>query len=220
MSVWAIVVAAGSGSRFGSSVPKQYLPLAGRRVLDWSLAAARSVCDGVVLVVAADRADAVEPLADHVVVGGSTRSASVRAGLRALPGDASVVVVHDAARPAASRRLFGAVVAAVCSGADGAVPGVPVTDTIKRTTTLGHQVWVADTPDRDTLVAVQTPQAFRVDALRAAHASGAEATDDAALVEAAGGRVQVVPGELANRKITVPDDLVAMEQYLGDTDED
>src|SRR5947209_6478903 len=128
--VWVVVVAAGRGERFGG--PKQYERLGDRRVLDWSLAAARTVADGVVLVVAAERADDPEPLADVVVAGGATRSASVRAGLDAVPADAAVIVVHDAARPAASAELFDAVVAAVRSGADGAIPGVPVVDTVKR----------------------------------------------------------------------------------------
>lgn len=215
MSVWAIVVAAGSGTRFGGPIPKQYLPLGGRRVIDWSLSAARAACDGVVLVVAPDRVGTPEPGADKVVAGGATRSASVRAGLAALPADATVVVVHDGARPGASAQLFAAVVAAVQAGADGAIPGLPVADTVKRTATDGNQVWVAETLERDCLVAAQTPQAFTVHALRSAHAGGGEATDDAALVEAAGGRVVVVPGDAANRKITVVEDLAAMEQYLA-----
>src|SRR4051794_41319434 len=104
--VWAIVVAAGSGTRFGGA--KQYAPLAGRRVLDWSVAAARSVADGVVLVLPAQDVDdgEHEPAVDVVVAGGASRSASVRAGLAAVPDDADVVLVHDAARPAASPRLL------------------------------------------------------------------------------------------------------------------
>jgi 2-C-methyl-D-erythritol 4-phosphate cytidylyltransferase len=200
MSTWAVVVAAGQGDRFGG--PKQYRPLAGRRVLDWSLDAARSVADGVVLVVARGHEDDDEAV-DALVAGGATRSASVRAGLEAVPDDAEVIVIHDAARPAASPALFAAVVEAVRAGADGAVPGLPLVDTIKRIDAEGA---VVATEDRAALVAVQTPQAFRAAALRAAHALGADATDDAALVERAG-RVVVVPGDPANRKITVPDDL-------------
>lgn len=204
-SAWAVVVAAGSGSRFGG--PKQYEPLAGRRVLDWSVDAARAVCAGVVLVVPPDRADRPEPAVDAVVAGGATRSASVRAGLAAVPATTGVVVVHDAARPLAPPELFSAVVAAVAAGADGAVPGVPVADTLRR---LG-----GGGVDRDGLVAVQTPQAFAAAALRRAHAGGGEATDDASLVEAIGGKVVVVPGLPANRKITTPDDLVAAAALLG-----
>lgn len=201
MTVWAIVVAAGAGARFGGA--KQFEELEGRRVVDWALVASRSVADGVVLVVPADRVDEAAPLADTVVVGGSTRSASVRAGLAAVPPGADVVVVHDAARPFAAPALFEAVVAAVRGGADGAVPGVALADTIKRVAG-GH---VVATLDRTELVAVQTPQAFAAAALRQAHLGGGEATDDAALVEAAGGRVVVVDGDPANTKITRREDL-------------
>jgi 2-C-methyl-D-erythritol 4-phosphate cytidylyltransferase len=203
--VWAVVVAAGSGARFGA--PKQYERLGDRRVLDWSLAAARSVADGVVLVVAPERAGDPEAAADVVVAGGGTRSASVRAGLAAVPEGTAVVVVHDAARPGASPGLFAAVVAAVREGADAAVPGVPVVDTIKRVVD-----GVVETLDRSQLVAVQTPQAFRAAALRAAHAGGGEATDDGALVEAAGGRVVIVPGEPDNVKVTTPADLERLDR--------
>jgi 2-C-methyl-D-erythritol 4-phosphate cytidylyltransferase len=201
VTVWAIVVAAGSGARFGGA--KQFEELEGRRVVDWSLAASRSVADGVVLVVPADHQADEAPVADAVVVGGATRSASVRAGLAEVPDDADVVVIHDAARPFARPALFEAVVAAVRAGADGAVPGVGLADTIKRVVD-GR---VVATLDRDELVAVQTPQAFAAAALRRAHLSGGDATDDAALVEAAGGRVVVVPGDPANTKITLRTDL-------------
>ena len=123
-SAWAIVVAGGSGSRYGGL--KQFEDLAGRRVVDWSLAAARESCDGVVLVVPVG---VEEPGA---VTGGATRSDSVRAGLAAVPHEAEVVLVHDAARPLAGPDLFARAMAAVRAGADGAVPVVPVTDTIKR----------------------------------------------------------------------------------------
>jgi 2-C-methyl-D-erythritol 4-phosphate cytidylyltransferase len=206
LTVWAVVVAAGTGTRFGG--PKQYEVVAGRRLLDWSLDAARSAADGVVLVVAADAVEHPEPAADAVVAGADTRSGSVRAGLAAVPAVAEVVVVHDAARPAARLSLFESVIAAVRAGADAAIPGVPVVDTVKR---VAAGV-VVETLDRDTLVAVQTPQAFRADVLRGV--SG-EATDDAALVEAAGGRVVVVPGDPANLKVTEPADLAKVAGSLG-----
>jgi 2-C-methyl-D-erythritol 4-phosphate cytidylyltransferase len=204
VDVWAIVVAAGTGARFGGA--KQYALLGGKRVVDWSLATARAACGAVVLVVPPDRADSLEA-ADHVVAGGETRSASVRAGLAVVAREASedtVVVVHDAARPFASRSLFDAVIAAVRSGADGAVPGLPITDTVK---SVGADGAVSATLDRSHLVTVQTPQAFRLPALQDAHRDEGEATDDAALVEAAGGRVVIVEGETTNRKITTPADL-------------
>jgi 2-C-methyl-D-erythritol 4-phosphate cytidylyltransferase len=197
-AVWTIVVAAGTGSRFGG--PKQFADLGGRRVADWARRAAEAVSDGVVVVVPADHAGADL----HSVAGGATRAESVRCGLAAVPADVAIVVVHDAARPFAGAGLFDAVIAAVRSGADGAVPAVTVADTIKEVDADGV---VVATPDRSRLVAVQTPQAFRAEVLRRAHAGGAEGTDDAALVEAIGGTVVTVPGDPANRKITEPDDL-------------
>jgi len=202
VTAWAIVVAAGRGERFGR--PKQYEEINGRRVLDWSVADARAACDGVVVVVPSDR---VEP---GTIAGGSSRSESVRCGLAAVPAEADVIVVHDAARPAAGVALFRAVIDAVRAGADGAIAAVPVTDTVKR---VAGDV-VVSTLDRTELVAVQTPQAFRASSLRAAHAGGGEATDDAALVEQAGGRVVVVPGHAANRKLTEPGDLAVLESVL------
>ena len=202
--VWTIVVAGGSGTRFGR--PKQYEPIAGMRVLDRSVATAARAGAGVVVVVpAADVAREAPVHAPHpVVAGGATRSESVRAGLATVPADATVICVHDAARPLASEHLYRAVVAAVAAGADGAVPGLAVTDTIK---VVDHAGTVTATPDRASLRAVQTPQAFRAQQLRAAHAAGGEGTDDAALVEALGAIVVVVDGEADNRKITHTADL-------------
>jgi 2-C-methyl-D-erythritol 4-phosphate cytidylyltransferase len=210
--VWAVVVAAGSGVRFGG--PKQFAVLAGTRVVDRSLTVARDACDGVVLVLAdPDAWDGDRP--DAVVAGGATRADSVRAGLAAVPEDADVVVVHDAARPLAGPDLYVAVVHAVRAGADGAIPGLPVGDTLKRVDARspGDPV-IVGTVDRDGIVAAQTPQAFRADVLRAAHASGDDATDDAALVEARGGIVVVVPGDPRNLKLTGPRDLAVAEALL------
>lgn len=209
-SVWVIVVAAGVGARFGS--PKQYDRLGGRRVLDLSLSTARHVADGLVVVVPAAQAGVPEPQADVVVAGGATRSASVRAGLAATPDDAAVIVVHDAARPLATPALFSATVEAVRAGADAVVPAVAVTDTLRRRD--GGLV------ERDHLVAVQTPQAFRGAVLRAAHAGDPEATDDASLVERAGGRVTLVEGSPGNLKLTHPLDLVVAEALLAHTADD
>jgi 2-C-methyl-D-erythritol 4-phosphate cytidylyltransferase len=213
--VWSIVVAGGSGQRFGRL--KQFSLLAGRPVLEWAVAACRPCSAGIVLVVpATGDADDTEPHgADIVVPGGATRADSVRCGLAAVPSDAAVIVVHDAARPLASPDLFAAVIAAVRDGeVDGAVPGVPVSDTIKAVDTSGR---VTGTPNRATLVAVQTPQAFGAAMLRQAHdGAPAGATDDAMLVEASGGTVVVVPGETGNLKITDPDDLRAAERLLAE----
>jgi len=216
--LWTIVVAAGRGTRFGGEVPKQLLPLAGRRVLDWALATAIAVSDGVVLVGPPDGEAPVAPgVVDGVpltvVAGGAERTDSVRAGLAALPDDVAVVCVQDGARPLASTALYGRVVAAVRGGADGAIPGVAVVDTIKRVDEDGV---VVETPPRDRLRAVQTPQAFSAAVLRAAYAAGGEATDDAGLVEAVGGRVVVVDGEEHNAKLTVPGDLPRLEALLAE----
>ena len=197
--VWTIVVAGGSSLRFGSA--KQFEQLGSARVLDLSVSVAREMSDGVVLVVPADH---VKAEGAEAVSGGSTRSESVRNGLAAVPADATIICVHDAARPFASRSLYAAVIEAVATGAGCAIPGVEVTDTIK---IISRSAQVVSTPDRASLRAVQTPQAFRASVLRAAHASGAESTDDAALVEALGGSVTVVPGDADNRKITYPQDL-------------
>ena len=205
MSVWGIVVAGGRGSRFGAA--KQFARLGGATVLERSIATTARVCDGV--VVALPPESGWQPVAPIVAVaGGETRAESVRNALAAVPPDAEVVVVHDAARPLASPLLFASVIAAVRAGADAAVPALAVTDTVKRVD--GERV--IETVPRDGLVVVQTPQAFRAEALRRAHASDApssrrEASDDAMLVEESGGVVRIVAGEARNVKITVPEDL-------------
>ncbi len=220
------MVAGGSGRRFGG--PKQFLPLAGLPVAAWSVRAARSVAEGVVLVVPGGDCDAPgEGLpvpgstgdaafgASSVVAGGPTRAASVRAGLAAVPGDAAVIVVHDAARPLAPPSLFASVVDAVRSGGvDGAAPVMPVADTLKRV----EDGRVLETVDRAGLVAIQTPQAFAATALRAAHRDGGEATDDAGLLEAAGLVVGTVEGDPRNLKLTRPEDLVLAEALLSGAD--
>lgn len=206
-SVWTVVVAAGSGTRFGGA--KQYLELAGARIVDRSVAVAAQVSDGVVVVVPAGDVEAESDrlAASAVVAGGSSRAASVRNGLTAVPHDADVICVHDAARPLASPDIYERVVQEVRSGAAGAVPVVPVTDTIRSVD--GGVV------DRNALQAVQTPQAFRAELLRMAHADAADATDDAGLVEAAGFAVVAVDGHPRNIKITHPDDLAAAEAWLA-----
>lgn len=206
-SVWTVIVAAGSGTRFGGA--KQYLELGGARVVDHSVAVAAQVSDGVVVVVPSSDVSAESPrlAATAVVAGGSSRAASVRNGLAAVPDDAAIICVHDAARPLAGTDIYERVIGEVGSGAAGAVPVVPVTDTIRRVD--GGVV------DRSTLQAVQTPQAFRAELLRAAHADAANATDDASLVEAAGYAIAAVEGHPRNIKITNPDDLAAAEAWLA-----
>ncbi len=188
---------------------QQFARLGRLTVLDRAVAGAREACDGVVVVVA-DDAHWQPPEAVRCALGGATRSDSVRAGLVLVPADADVVVVHDAARPLASRALYRSVIDAVRAGADAAIPALPVIDTVKR---VADGRVVATVPRAD-LVLVQTPQAFRTDALRAAHRGGGIDTDDAALVEAGGGTVAVVPGETRNLKLTVTDDLELAQALL------
>ena len=208
-----MVVAGGTGSRFGSQ--KQFLPLHGKPVVAWSVAAARTVADGIVVVVPGGSASspAGEDVgADLIVTGGPTRSHSVRAGLAAVPAEASVIIVHDAARPLASAALFASVVEALAEdGVEGAIPVLPLTDTVKR----AADGRVSSTVDREGMVSVQTPQAFVAASLRAAHAEGGEATDDAGLLEALGATVRTVPGEPQNFKLTHPEDLVMAQALVG-----
>ena len=213
MTTSAIVVAGGSGRRFGG--PKQFAVLGAATVASHSVLACRSVADEVILV-APQGMHAETHGADRVVQGGATRSASVRAGLSVVDAECDVVIVHDAARPLASERLFLAVVAELADDTvAGAICGREVTDTIKRVAEIDGRRRVTDTLERAELVAIQTPQAFRRSVLETAHRDHAEATDDAALVELVGGVVVVVPGEEHNIKITSPADLGEAERLLA-----
>ncbi|RZV43325.1 MAG: 2-C-methyl-D-erythritol 4-phosphate cytidylyltransferase [Acidimicrobiales bacterium] len=208
-NVWTVVVAGGSGLRFGEH--KQFVDLVGKSVVQRSVEAAAAVSGGVVVAIPESFVSAfqladIDGCAIEIVAGGSTRAESVRAGLRTVPDDAEVILVHDAARPMASPDLFGRVVAAVRSGNDAVVPAVPVTDTIRHRD--GGVV------DREMLLLVQTPQGFAANVLREAHATGADATDDASLVELIGRTVTVVDGEPENLKITNPTDLTAAEAVV------
>jgi 2-C-methyl-D-erythritol 4-phosphate cytidylyltransferase len=206
----ALLVAAGSGERLGHGRPKALVEVAGRTLLDWSLAALHAA--GIDQVVVALPEDAETPDGCIGVRGGATRSASVRAALAvAPPGD---VVVHDAARPLAEPALFIRTLEALAD-ADCAIAAAPVTDTIKQ----AHAGTVTATLDRALLWAVQTPQAFRRAALERALAVPddvlAQATDDAWLVERAGGSVRIVESSAANFKITTPHDLRVAELLLA-----
>ena len=208
--VWGIVLAAGGGSRFGA--PKQFLDLAGRPLVQWSAEAVAQACDGVVVALPAGSAwhPPDLPLPVRVVAGGEHRHDSVQAALAAVPVDAAVIVVADAAHPLAGPDLVRAVVAAVRAGADGAVPGLPLTEVLADVAADGARVQgLARVPDPPaaTRVLVQTPQAFAAAAFRSAHATGRAAVEDSALVAAAGGRVVVVPGEPANLHVTTPAEL-------------
>ncbi len=206
-------MAAGAGSRFGA--PKQFLELAGTRVVDRSRATAARHSDGIVVVTPLHLTEDMEGMAPivapagvefHSVVGAESRAGSVRQGLAAVPPDAEVILVHDAARPLASDAIFERVIDAVRQGADAVAPVVPVADTLRRRS--GGVV------DRNDVVAVQTPQGFAAAALRRAHASGEDATDDVTVVENDGGTVVVVDGDRRNLKLTTPVDLVVAEGFL------
>jgi 2-C-methyl-D-erythritol 4-phosphate cytidylyltransferase len=207
VETWAIVVAAGGGARFGSA--KQFARLGASTVLDRAVGTACESCDGVVVVLPPGATWEL-PAGVRAAIGGATRSESVRAGLACVPETAEVVVVHDAARPLASRGLFAGVIQAIRAGVDAAVPALPVVDTLKRVRDRD----VLETVSREGLVAVQTPQAFRAKALRAAHARDGIDTDDAALVEAEGGKVVVVEGERRNLKLTRADDLELAQSLI------
>jgi 2-C-methyl-D-erythritol 4-phosphate cytidylyltransferase len=206
MEVWAVVVAGGTGARFGG--PKQFSPLGSARVIDHAVAAMTPFVAGTVLVLPPELLD--QPVPDGVVAvaGGASRSASVRCGLAAVPPGAEWILVHDGARPVVAPAVVERVLDALAGGADGAVPVVPVRDSLR--TVEGEAV------DRERFVAVQTPQGFRADVLRAAHAADGEATDDATLVDASGGHVVHVAGDPGNLKITVPADLALAEVLLHD----
>jgi 2-C-methyl-D-erythritol 4-phosphate cytidylyltransferase len=213
--VVAIVLAAGPGTRVGADEPKAFLTVQGGPMLAVaaSAAAACTAVDAIVVTAprgSEDRArGCLESLEkpSTVITGGVTRQDSVRAALAASPTTAEIVLVHDAARPFATSELFAEVAAAVVAGADGAIPVVPVSDTVKRV----RDGTVEKTENREDLALAQTPQGFRVDALRHAHAaaaaSGREFTDDAAVLEWAGYAVRTIPGELENVKITTALDL-------------
>lgn len=202
MNVHGVVVAAGAGDRFGS--PKGAVHLGGRPLWEWGR---DSLLAGGVLSVVV-----VGPVQGGIK-GGPRRRDSVARGLAALPGDATHVLVHDAARPLAGSALTRLVIDRLAAGGvDGVVPAVPVRDTIKRV--AGEAV--IETVDRATLMAVQTPQGFVLESIRGAHAADDEdASDDALLVERWGGRIVVVAGEETNLKVTYPPDLAVAEVLVS-----
>jgi 2-C-methyl-D-erythritol 4-phosphate cytidylyltransferase len=210
MSVVGIVPAGGSGERLGADRPKAFVVCAGRPLIDWSLDVLGSVCDRVVAAVPAGHES--EP---DFVRGGDSRSASVRNALAAAP-EATVAVVHDAARPLVTRELVERCIEAVGPGLDGAIAAVPMTDTVKEVATDGR---VLRTLDRSALWAIQTPQVFKADILRRAlerdAAALAAATDDAWLVDDAGGVITVVESYPENIKVTRESDLRIVEALLA-----
>ena len=202
-TVWGVVLAAGSGQRFGAS--KQFAELNGERLIDRAVAALAEACDRTLVVLPGD--DPGEPwqgpAADLLVVGGRTRAASVRAALARLPEEAGIVVLHGAAHPLASSDLANRVVAAVRSGAHGAVPGLRPADYVHRV----RDGYVVEDVGRDDLVTVQSPCAYRIEALREAYAGGFTGVEDSQLLVRLGMRVAVVPGERHNLHVVTMDDL-------------
>ena len=210
----ALIVAAGRGERLGAPVAKALVPLGGRPMLDWSLDALRAV-PAIERILVALPPGVAPPDAVAAVPGGETRSDSVRRALGAV-GDGDPVLVHDAARPLVTPELAQRVLEAL-AGADAAIAAAPVTDTVKRADESGL---VLETLARAELWSVQTPQVFRREALERALDVPAEvlaaATDDAWLVERAGGTVRVVPAPPENLKVTTPMDLRVAELLLGE----
>jgi 2-C-methyl-D-erythritol 4-phosphate cytidylyltransferase len=221
-ATWAVVVAAGRGERLGGDRPKAFAKLGGRVLLaetverldgsDW--------IDAIVLVAPEGWEEPSILLAEELgagkvsacVVGGPTRTESVRAGLAEVPADAAVVLVHDAARPLLPDDVIERVLGPLGEGWEGAAPALAVADTLKRAAEDGT---VSETVDRSGLRAVQTPQAFLAEVLRRALEAGSDASDCAALVERAGGRVRLVEGDPRLLKVTTPSDLAFVESLLA-----
>jgi 2-C-methyl-D-erythritol 4-phosphate cytidylyltransferase len=204
VTVVGIVPAGGSGERLGADRPKAFAVCAGRPLVDWSLDALSARCDRVVVAVPPGH----EQPPDRVPAG-PTRSASVRNALAAAP-EATVVVIHDAARPLVTPALVERCLDAL-DGVDGVIAAAPVSDTVH---VASPDRLIAHSPDRSTLWAAQTPQIFRADVLRRAYDSNKEATDEASLVAAVGATVRLIEGPSDNIKVTTQTDLRLAEALL------
>lgn len=214
MKIAAIIVAAGRGERAGTDLPKQLRLLGGRPVLQWSVDAFQNHpdIDQCIIVAPVGQVDRYEAVIDgtvRVVAGGATRSASVRAGLRAcdIEGD-GLVLIHDAARPGLKVEMISSLIAAL-STADAAAPALPVADALKRKSSDR-----LSTVDRSELYRVQTPQAFRLNAIKNALGEDQDLVDDLAAIEAANGTVELVAGDESLAKITFPEDHARLEKLL------
>jgi 2-C-methyl-D-erythritol 4-phosphate cytidylyltransferase len=218
VTVWAVLAAAGRGERLGDDRPKAFARLGDMPLLAEPLRRLDECewIDGIVVAAPPDWEEPCIVLAEEigagklsaVVTGGETRAASVRTGLAEVPDDAAVILVHDAARPLVSEEVVARVLAPLSEGYDGAIPVLPLTDTVKRL--RGSEV--AETVEREGLVVAQTPQAFLADALR--RAAGGDGTDCASLVEAQGGRIKAVEGDPRLLKVTSADDLKLVSSWL------
>ena len=213
-NVWTVVVAAGGSSRFGSD--KQKVTIGHKTVLECAVSTAGTV-GSVVVVGKAEFIEEIEKTfssnqsVEAVVAGGSTRTASVSAGLLAVPNTAEIILIHDGARPLASQVLFNRVIDVVNGGVDAVVPGIEISDSLR--SVRGHEV------NRSEVVAVQTPQGFKSSAVRTAYLNKDEFTDDASKVEATGVKVEIIEGEPNNLKITHPVDLLVARQIHKEVEE-
>ena len=205
---WTIVLAAGSGTRFGAR--KQFASAGGRRLVDLAVENAVAASDRTVLVLPAGERWTGQ-VVDHVVAGGRDRAGSVRSGLAAIPARMGTVAVHQAANPLASVALFAALFDAVEAGAAGAFPGLRPVDLVRR----AHDDTAGDVVGRDELVLVQTPAVFRLEVLRAAHSLDLHALEDTARVTAAGYQLRIVPGDPMNVHVTTAEDLRLVEALLA-----
>lgn len=212
MTIAAVITAAGSGTRLGVGVPKALVPIHGRPLVAWAVETIKTMADAVVITAPPDHLEHMQQAVPSVVVvpGAQTRQGSVAAGLAALnlqPDD--IVMIHDAARAFQPPEVLRATIEAVAAGADGAIPVVPVVDTL--IAAPAPDGTIGETVDRDGLVAVQTPQTFRASVALEAHRYGAAqaptATDDASLARATGHRVVAVPGHEWGFKVTRRTDL-------------
>ena len=212
----AIIAAAGSGERFGASIPKALIHLGDKTLLEHAIANIAPVVDEIVVTAPAGYEDQIRALVGTeitVVTGGSTRSESVRLALSVVSPDSQFVLVHDAARSLASSALAQSVLDALRAGDVAVIPGLPEVDTVKVVDSAG---FVTSTPERANLRKVQTPQGFAYSVLKAAHATPQEATDDAVLVANAGHAVRIINGEERALKITTPSDLATAMTFIGD----
>jgi len=220
MSAWAVLVAAGRGERLGDDRPKAFVRLGDLPLLAEPLRRLDDSewVDAIVVVAPPEWEEPAILCAEEIgaskvsacVTGGATRVESVRVGVAEVPEDAAVVLVHDAARPVLPDEVIPRLLEPLGRGWDGAVPGLPLADTVKRV----QRDAVVETLPRDELWAVQTPQAFVAPVLRSALDGAGDATDCASLVEAAGGRVTVVPGDERLLKVTTRADLERVSQWL------
>ena len=213
----AIIAAAGSGERFGASIPKALIHLGDKTLIEHAISQLAPVVEQIVVTAPAGFEDHIKSLvgdAATVVTGGSTRSESVRLAMSALSTDTQFVLVHDAARALASTELASRVISALVYQNEVAViPAIAEVDTVKVVDASGY---VTSTPDRSTLRKVQTPQGFSYSVLKEAHATAHDATDDAVLVADAGYKVRTIDGEERALKITTPSDLATAMTFIGD----